>query len=153
MFLIQSIIHRLEVGGGLRFLKYFLVLLALLALVLTYNLRGFKNMSNPETMDAAQLARNLAEHKGYTTLFVRPLSIYLLQKAYADKNGPAPLGDLTDRGQIKTMHPDLANPPVYPLVLAGLMKLAPKMKYQSLSDRAGGDYIYRPDFLISLFNQ
>lgn len=167
MMLVQSIIHRLEVGGGLRLLKYFLIALGLLALVLTYNLRGFKNMSNPEAMDAAQLARNLAENKGYSTLFIRPFSVYLLRKTYADKFGPAPVGDLSDRGQLKTPHPDLANPPVYPLVLAGLMKVAPAMGYQEASGAAvkvggkrvnawtrGGNFaVYPPDFWIGAFNQ
>src|ERR1700722_17824939 len=167
MYLIQSVIHRLEVGGGLRYLKYVLVLLGLLALVLTYNLRGFKNMSNVEAMDTAQLARNLAGHKGYTTLFIRPFSVYLLEKTYTDKHGPAPLGDMTDRGQLKTMHPDLANPPVYPLLLAGLMEVAPEVRYQEASagtlkvgtksvnawTRGGYFSIYPPDFWISLFNQ
>jgi hypothetical protein len=167
MYLIQSIIHRLEVGGGLRFLKYVLVFLGLLALVLTYNLRGFKNMSNPEAMDAAQLARNLAEHKGYTTLFIRPFSVYLLEKTYTDKHGPAPVGDFTDRGQLKTRHPDLANAPVYPLLLAGLMEVAPGIRYQEAGGAAlkvgtksvnawtrGGYFsVYPPDFWISLFNQ
>jgi len=31
-------------------------------------------------MDTAQLARNIADGKGYTTLFIRPLSLYLVQK-------------------------------------------------------------------------
>ncbi len=53
--------------------------MALLVLMLSYNMRGFKNMSNPEAMDAAQVARNLAEGKGYKTLCIRPFSVYLLE--------------------------------------------------------------------------
>ena len=49
-----------------------------------YNWRAFRNMSTLEAMDAAQLGRNIARGKGYTTLFVRPLSIYLLRKHSAD---------------------------------------------------------------------
>ena len=81
--------------------------------------------------------------------------MHLLQEAYADKYGPASLGDRTDRSQIRGVHPDLANAPVYPLILAGLMKAAPKMKYESMADRAESFHLkpYRPDFLISLFNQ
>lgn len=164
---IQTIIHQLEEGGGLRHLKHWLMGLLLLGLVVGYNFRGFKNMSNMEAMDAAQLARNIAEHKGYHTLFIRPLSMYLLEKTYADKNGPAPLGDLTDRSQIRSPHPDLANPPVYPVVLACLMKLIPGLRYQPVEasslqnakrhfdpwNHGGGFWIYPPDFWISLFNQ
>ena len=45
-----------------------------------YNWRAFKNMATQEAMDAAQLARNIAQGKGYTTLFIRPFSIYLVKK-------------------------------------------------------------------------
>ena len=37
-------------------------------------------MTTPEGMDAAQLARNIAEGRGYTTLFVRPFSLFLVQR-------------------------------------------------------------------------
>lgn len=156
--MIQNWIHRIEEGGGLRFVKYALIGLFASGLILSYNLRGFKNMSTCEAMDAAQLARNIAEHKGYKTLFIRPFSLFLVQRADAEKNGPAPVGDTRDRSLIRDMHPDLANPPVYPLILAGLMKIQPRFKYQlagsqRLWNRAGGFWIYQPDFLISLFNQ
>lgn len=152
MPVMQNVIHRVEEGGGYRYIKYVLIVLALVVLTLSYNLRGFKDMSTMEAMDSAQLARNLAEHKGYTTLFVRPFSMYLLQKAYADKYGEPQLLDRTDRSQIKDRHPDLANPPVYPFVLAGLMKMSAKVKYQAVSNQTGS-FIYKPDFMISLFNQ
>jgi hypothetical protein len=149
----------MEVGGGVRRLKYGMAVLIVLALALCYNWRDYKNMSNPEAMDAAQLARNIAQHKGYTTLFIRPLSIYLLQKNADDKLGPPPVGDLSDRAQLKGMHPDLANPPVYPLALAALMKVLP-FHYpvagpKSFWNRFEDDVFwwYEPDFLISLFNQ
>jgi hypothetical protein len=154
---IQDWIHRIEVEGGTRYFKFAAILLALLALVISYNWRGFKNMSNPEAMDAAQLARNISEHHGYKTLFVRPFSIHLLEKAAAEKYGPAPIGDKTDRAQMRDMHPDISNAPAYPLVLAGLMKVMP-FKYavsppKSVWNRDGRFWIYQPDFLISLFNQ
>ena len=52
----------------------------MLALVVLYNLRAYRNFSTPEAMDSAQLARNIADGKGYTTLFIRPLSLYLVQE-------------------------------------------------------------------------
>jgi hypothetical protein len=163
---LQDLIHRVEEGNGLNFLKrpllVLVLLLVLLGIAVSYNYREFTNMANPEAMDAAQLARNIAENKGYKTLLVRPFSLYLVQKAHTEKFGPAPSGDLSDRGQIRSMHPDLANPPVYPLVLAGLMKAVPPVRYQVAGsspfwNRFGRDGrtsgVYAPDFYISLFNQ
>jgi hypothetical protein len=40
---------------------------------------GLPEFSSEEAMETAQLARNLARGKGYTTQSIRPLSIYLLR--------------------------------------------------------------------------
>ncbi|MGA2866650.1 MAG: glycosyltransferase family 39 protein [Verrucomicrobiota bacterium] len=152
----QDLIHQLEVGGGHRYLRIGLAVLALATLTFLYDWRAFKNMATPEAMDAAQVGRNLAEGKGYTTLFIRPFSIYLVkrhqqQQAQAPEPGKAP-----DPARLKGMHPDLANPPVYPLLLAGLMKVLPF--HYPVSNKAfwtynGVFWRYEPDFLITLFNQ
>jgi Dolichyl-phosphate-mannose-protein mannosyltransferase len=153
---VQDIIHKLELGGGMRYVRISLSVLALLTLILAYNFRGFRNMSTPEAMDSAQVGRNIAEGRGFTTDFIRPFSIYLLRKhnereAAADKTASADLGRLTNP------HPDLANPPVYPLVLAGLMKALPFNYSIAKAGRfwgAGNAFEwYEPDFLIAIFNQ
>ena len=99
--------------------------LVLLLLAMGYNWRAFHNLNSQEAMDTAQLARNLAEGKGYTTLFIRPFSLHLVKKRSEAKLGPQPSNSHADYTQIKGMHPDLANPPVYPCLLAGLMKVLP----------------------------
>ncbi|MDB6121608.1 MAG: hypothetical protein JWQ71_601 [Pedosphaera sp.] len=154
---IQDWIHRVEEGGGLRYLKYALILFAFVAIVIGYNARGFKNLSTLEAMDNAQLARNIAEHKGYKTSFIRPFSIFMLERTATEKFGLAPIGDQTDRGHVRGLHPDISNPPVYPIMLAGLMKALP-FKYpigapKSIWNRGGAFWMYQPDFLISVFNQ
>src|SRR5215831_15070695 len=114
-FLVQSLIHKLEEAGGVRYLRLILALAAIVAVVAIYDINCYRNFSTPEAMDAAQLARNLARGSGYTTEFIRPLSIYLLEKKHGVKEG-APLPDnSTDPGRLREAHPDLANPPVYPL--------------------------------------
>src|SRR5437899_723910 len=114
---LQELIHKLEVGQGIRYLKIGLSSLALVMLLVGYNWRSFHNMSSQEAMDSAQLARNLSEGQGYTTLFVRPVSMYLVKK----RNSHHAVPD-NDFAKIKGRHPDLANPPVYPVLLAGWMK-------------------------------
>src|SRR5258708_3190741 len=83
-----------------------------------------KTRYTPEGMDSAQLAQNLAQGKGHTTQCIRPLTLYLVQSHNQEKgitfgtNAASP-----DFARIKTVsHPDIANPPVYPVMLAGLMK-------------------------------
>ena len=58
-----------------------------------YNLHAYRNFATQEAMDSAQLARNMAEGNGYTTLFIRPFSLYLVQshsQAKTQTRWPAP---------------------------------------------------------------
>ena len=155
--LIQRLIHMLEVGAGSRYLKIFVLAVAVVGLGFRYDLYVFRNLAAPEAMDAAQLARNISEGKGYTTSFIRPFSLYLVQQHNEPKN-PVLLTNATpDLAHIKTAHPDLANPPVYPLVLAGLMKVLPFDYRVNLKSafwaNNGSFWRYQPDFLIAVFNE
>jgi 4-amino-4-deoxy-L-arabinose transferase-like glycosyltransferase len=61
-----------------------------------------------------------------------------------------------DPARLKGMHPDLANPPVYPVLLAGLMKVLPfhwPVSRGPFWARDSAFARYEPDFLIALFNQ
>ena len=155
--IIQNLIHKLETGAGRRFFRITALLLAVVALVLRYDVHAYRNLATPEGMDAAQLARNISDGKGYTTLFIRPLSLYLVQR-HNEAGAPVALTNANfDFARVKTAHPDLANPPVYPVLLAGLMKILPfhyavELKKPFWSDN-GRFSRYQPDFLIALFNQ
>ncbi len=154
---LQDAIHKLEVGGGSRVFRIGLAVLAVAFFGVVYNWRAFKNMSTQEAMDAAQLGRNIASGKGYTTLFVRPFSIYLLKKRALEQAGGVTPDKAKDLAMIKGMHPDIANPPVYPVLLAGLIKVAhfdyPLSTTKPFWSRNGGFWRYKPDFVIGLFNQ
>lgn len=154
---LQDTIHYFEVGAGKRYFRLILICLIIVALAVLYLFRGWQNFSAPEAMDAAQLARNIANGKGYTTLDIRPLSLYLVQE-HNEKKGASsmPPNGLPDFAEVKTAHPDLANAPVYPLLLAGLMKILPFHFSTDLKSAfwANNGYFwrYQPDFLIGLFN-
>src|SRR5215471_14730004 len=154
---LQESIHKLEVAGGMRHLKLGLVIIGIVTVIALYNIQSFKNMGTQEAMDSAQLARNIAEGRGYTTLFVRPFSMYLFKK----QNEMAPNAvdkRLAELSEIKNSHPDISNPPVYPIVLAALMKVLPFGYAISSKPRIfwtfkGEFWRYEPDFIISVFNQ
>ena len=146
---LQDFIHKLEVGGGRGFTRYGLIILGVLFSLVVYNWRSYRNLSTQEAMDTAQLARNIADGKGYTTLFIRPFSMYLLKRH-------AP--EATDPTHLKSTHPDLANPPVYPILLAGLLKVAhfnyeiptKPIPFWSANTKFAR---YKPDFVIAVFNE
>jgi hypothetical protein len=154
---LQEIIHKVEVAGGVRYVRIVAALLAMTAVILAYNLLAARNMSTQEGMDAAQLARNIAEGRGYTTSFVRPLSMYLVARENRREHGVPDTPALADYSRIKAGHPDISNAPVYPMILAGLMKVLPfdfevsrSKAFWSSNNRF---WRYQPDYLISWFNQ
>src|SRR5687767_5519726 len=97
---LQEFIHKFEEGEGVKYIKRFLLLMALVGLAAVYDFREFRGFSNPEAMDAAQLGRNIAKGEGFTTKFIRPFSIKLLQI----KNGE-------NHNSLTNAHPDLMNAP------------------------------------------
>jgi hypothetical protein len=147
---LQDILHKLEVGQGTRYLRVGLIVLVVIMLTAVYNFRGYRNMATQEAMDTAQLGRNIAQGKGYTTLFIRPFSIYLVKARNLEKHGVPPVGTTADPAELRGLHPDLANPPVYPVVLAALMKVLP-FHYTIATPRSFSRF--QPDLLIALFNQ
>src|SRR6266581_8274750 len=86
---LQELIHKFEEGAGYRYLKFILAICAGLAAALAYDLAAFRNLSTREGMDAAQLAWNLAEGRGYSTYYIRPFSVHLLQKKAEAEADPA----------------------------------------------------------------
>ena len=136
---LQEWIHRMELGGGVRYLRWLLVVVAFAMLAVVYDSLCFRNFNNPESMDAGQLGRNIAEGRGYTTLFVRPVSIGLIRDARPDKSS-----------LLKEGHPDISNAPVYPLLLAGLFSITP-----TPGDLAAikGYNTYPPEMFMAILNQ
>jgi len=153
----QVLIHKLEVAGGLRHLKSALLVLAVVLLAVAYDFRDFKNFSTQEAMDSAQLGRNLAEGRGYTTRFLRPLSLHLVQQVNQKNSVARVAGVAADYAQIHGPHPDLANPPVYPVLLAGWMTVLPfdftVSQSKAFWSNNGRFWRYQPDFLIAVLNQ
>lgn len=139
---IQEWIYQLEEASGPRYMRLALFFLALITLTVAYNFREFQNFSSPGAMDAAQVGRNLANGEGFTTDFVRPFSMHLIKQHRSD-----------GRSLIEENHPDLANPPMYPLVLAGLMSTVPFDFELETSEEFTSTWRYKPDFAIAWFNQ
>ncbi len=134
---LQEFIHKVEEGEWARPIKVATGLLALVALTVWYDLHQFQNFHAPEAMEAAQLARNLSEGKGFTTQCIRPVSLHLVE------------GRQGVNGRLSRQpHPDLQNPPVYPMILAGLMKVAP-FRFEI----GPSFYRYQPEMIIAVFNQ
>lgn len=115
---IQTWIHFLEEGGGQLWLERFLLAVIVGVVVVVFHFVEARNFSAPEAMDQAQVGRNLAEGRGFSTWYIRPLSIHLAKeaaRAHQKSGSVLPTGG----------HPDLENPPVFTLMEAALFKMLP----------------------------
>ncbi|MDR3458904.1 MAG: glycosyltransferase family 39 protein [Verrucomicrobiae bacterium] len=155
---LQAAIHQLELGFGARIIRWLLISVALVGMMVCYDTRVYHAFNSEEAMDAAQLARNLSEGHGYTTDFIRPFSLYLVKKHnQAAHPAEAASTNFVDTAQIYTAHPDLANAPLYPMVLAGIMKVwTPQWKverHKPFWSEGGNFRRYQPEFRIAILNQ
>ena len=141
MIRLQEIIHSLEEGKWAKRIRGLVLLLLIGSLGLVYYLNLTRSFTAPEAMDAAQLARNIAEGRGYTTQFIRPLSLDILRQQ----------GAVSDV-ELSSKFPDITNPPVYPMLLAALMKVLP-FEFEIDLEKADEFERYQPEFLIWLLNQ
>jgi hypothetical protein len=141
MIRVQEIIHSLEEGKWAKRIRGLVLLLLIGSLGLVYYLNLTRSFTAPEAMDAAQLARNIAEGRGYTTQFIRPLSLDILRQQ----------GAVSDV-ELRSKFPDITNPPVYPMLLAALMKVLP-FEFEIDLQKANEFKQYQPEFLIWLLNQ
>lgn len=138
---VQELIHNLEVGAGRKTFFVGVAVALLIAMAVLFDTFFYRNLTTNEGMEAAQLARNIAEGKGYVSGVMRPLAIRLLQNT----EKPADL-------RIKDVSiPDLQTPPVYPVLLSGWLKLLP-WKYRIIGDAATFRN-YKPDLWITIFHQ
>ena len=155
---LQHLIHAVEVGPFSRWLQLLPLALAIIGLAFLYDLNSYRGFNSMEAMDAAQVARNVAEGRGFSTDFIRPFSVYLLQKHNHEQHaGEIQTTNIVDFAQLNSPHPDLANAPLYPTLLAGLIKFwrpdwTAEMRKPFWSE--GGRFMrYQAEFRIAIFNQ
>src|ERR1041384_7686119 len=136
---IQTAVFQIEMGRGKKVIQWVLLILLAAAVSLIYTAGQFRGLNKREAMDMAQLARNIAHGRGFTTYVIRPLSLWQLKT------------NRDDRDQKFMEHPDLSNPPLYPLVLAGLFKFLPDTVFEFTPT---ADTVYAPErWVIVPFNQ
>ncbi len=136
---LQELIHNLEEGAGRKLISIAAALVSMVALMLLFDTLFFRNMSTSEGMEASQLARNISEGQGYRSLMIRPLAVYLIQKQRGETGA-----------LIKEVYPDIQTPPVYPVLLAGWLKIMP---FSWKIDTGKNFEKHWPDLWVAVFHQ
>lgn len=108
----QEFIHWLEVGGGARWIRLAAALLGVLVVSLLIAWKQFHGATTEATLLQADTGRQLARGEGFTTLVNYPqTSAFLAQRG--------------QRFNPQTPYPELHHAPLYPLLIAGALRLLP----------------------------
>ncbi|MEM9446400.1 MAG: hypothetical protein AAGA18_13735 [Verrucomicrobiota bacterium] len=139
MLVLQDIIYSLEIGSLRQWIFRFTLLLVVGVIGGMYMLQ-FNSFSSKEAMDNAQLAKNIAQGKGYVTQVIRPVAIKQMQKA----------GTPDDEIDLFNF-PETITPPLYPFVIGGIFKvLGTDFSYPA--DKINRYNGYVPEKVINFFN-
>jgi hypothetical protein len=106
---VQNLIHTLEQGRMAALMKNITLGVLLFAVALAYLGWEFRGFAKAEAMDQAQISREIARGNGWSTLFLRPLAIWQIEKNI----GSVPRGHI----------PDTYHAPLPPLVNAVVFKI------------------------------
>jgi hypothetical protein len=137
---LQDFIYALEVGDLRRWVLRLAVLLLLGLLALFYFARQFNGLSNPMAMEQAQVGRQIAQGKGYTTNVVRPLVLKELKER----------GNLAEAPKVRDM-PELVHAPGHAYVLGTVFKLT-GVKFDVDLSQLRDFTVYAPERWIVLSN-
>lgn len=112
MWDLQRFVYAIEVGGLRKVIFGAVVFAVMLALSAYYSVTQFNGLNSAEAMDQAQLGRNLAEGRGFSTWFIRPLAIWQMRES-----------GVAEKQIDLTAFPDTVNPPAYPMLLGLVFKV------------------------------
>lgn len=112
---LQTWINRLSEGPVANALRLMAALMGFAVIAVLYDMHSVPGFTSPEAMESAQLARNLAQGKGFTTQTLRPIDVSLLKK-----QSPETLARALNQPGMRL--PDVHNPPLYPALVAGVFK-------------------------------
>ena len=157
MNFIQGTLQTLEVGKGSILIRIvpFLVVLGIICFGSDYTV--YKGLNDSQSMDNAQLARQIARGKGFTTEFLRPRAVSQLhdfavnQSLTSGKSGDLFPSDQFPPGTPRIL-PDTYNAPGYPYLLAGWFLLV-HPEFDQTAASIGSAGMYAPDRCIPVLNQ
>jgi hypothetical protein len=125
---IQSLVHGLEEGPARILVRLAPLAIGVAVILLFYDFSVYRGLDDPQSMDNAQLARQIARGAGFTTQFIRPyalgqLSTHAAARAVLTGSPPELFPAAAFPAGAPRILPDTYNAPGYPSLLAEWFKL------------------------------
>jgi len=151
MNFIQTTLQVIEVGKG-QILTRIVPLLAVLVIVAgVYDKIVYRGLSDAQSMDNAQLARQILRHEGFTTKFLRPQALAQLRDYATSQKRDLFPADQFPPGTPRIL-PDTYNAPGYPYLLATWFYFV-HPEFDQPWEAIIASHLYSPDRWIPLLNQ
>jgi hypothetical protein len=157
MNFIQSTLQAVETGKAEITVRIIPLLTALLIVIGAYNFIIYHGLNDAQSMDNAQLARQLVRNQGFTTEFLRPQAVAQLREyAVSQSKLTGKPRDLFPAAQfppgVPRILPDTYNPPGYPCLLAAWFYVI-RPDFDQVSSAINASRMYSPDRWIPFLNQ
>lgn len=137
----QEFIHWLEHGAGARWLRLVAVGVGALVLSAVYSWKQFHGLPSEFTLQQADLARQVALGRGFTTLINHPQTAAVMEKRGTPFRNDRP-------------YPELHHAPLYALTLATVFAVLPDSIWDSRPQTPGGWTLdgWAPDYAVLAVN-
>jgi hypothetical protein len=156
MNLTQAILHSVEEGKARILTRLIPFFVALLVILLVYDFNVFIGLDDPQSMDNAQLARQIERGDGYTTKFLRPAALAQMNSlAAATRTAGAPTAFYPDAKYpegTERLLPDTYNAPGYPYLLSSWYSLL-RTNFDQTPKEIASSRFYAGDRPIPWLNQ
>jgi len=155
--IVQTILYDIEVGSGRFLIRLIPLLVGFGFLLVFYDFSVYRGLNDAQSMDNAQVARQIARGEGFTTEFLRPYALAQMRAYLITQNilggGSSDLFPL-DRfpAGVPRILPDTYNAPGYPYLLAYWFKAIQPEFAQTIGDILK-KHQYAGDRWIPEFNQ
>jgi 4-amino-4-deoxy-L-arabinose transferase-like glycosyltransferase len=154
---IQSTLQAVEVGKARILIRIIPLLTALILVTGAYDFRVFHGLSDAQSMDNAQLARQIVRGRGYTTEFLRPQAVaqlrdYATSQALKTGRSPSLFPPENFPPGTPRVLPDTYNAPGYPYLLATFFYVI-HPEFDQVPAAMSAGHPYSGERLIPLLNQ
>ena len=157
MNIVQTLLYGLEVGKGRVLIRLLPLLVGFGFILLIYDFSVYRGLDDAQSMDDAQLARQLARGQGFTTEFLRPYALNQMHTYQATQNALNGGSDelfpvLRFPAGAPRILPDTYNAPGYPYLLAAWFRVV-RPTFNQTAQEINAKHQYSGDRWIPEFNQ
>ena len=156
MNILQGVLHSVEEGGARSITRLVPLIMALVVILVAYDKWVYSGLNDAQSMDNAQLARQIERGAGFTTKFIRPAALAqmngMLVQGTADGKPTSLFPDAQFPQGADRILPDTYNSPGYPYLLSSWFKVMVPSFTQTPREISLA-HLYGPDRRIPWLNQ